>query len=60
MPVQATRFILAFGGNLILSAAGVYLLTHYLGLNYIVSKTITSIGLGVSYNYWIQKKYVFA
>jgi len=60
MPVQATRFIIAFAGNLVLSAAGIYLMTRFLGLNYIVSKTITSIGLGVSYNYWIQKKYVFA
>jgi putative flippase GtrA len=59
MPVLATRFVLAFAGNLVLSAAGVYLMTRFLGFNYIVSKTITSIGLGVSYNYWIQKKYVF-
>jgi putative flippase GtrA len=60
MPVQAARFVLAFAGSLILSAAGVYLLTRFIGLNYIISKTITSISLGVSYNYWIQKKYVFA
>jgi|SRR5579863_339414 len=60
MPVQAGRFIIAFAGNLALSAAGVYLMTHFLGFNYVVSKTITSIGLGVSYNYWMQKKYVFA
>jgi putative flippase GtrA len=59
-PVQALRFILAFIGNLILSAAGVYLFTHFIGLNYIVSKTITSIGLGLSYNYWVQKKFVFS
>ncbi len=60
MPVQATRFILAFAGNLALSAAGVYLMTRFLGLNYIISKTITSILLGVTYNYFMQKKYVFA
>jgi putative flippase GtrA len=59
MPVQAARFILAFAGNLILSAAGVYLLTRFAGFNYIVSKTITSVSLGVTYNYWIQKKFVF-
>jgi putative flippase GtrA len=35
-------------------------ITHFVGLNYIVSKTITSIGLGLTYNYWMQKKYVFA
>jgi putative flippase GtrA len=59
MPVQATRFILAFAGNLVLSAAGVYLMTRFLGFNYIISKTITSILLGVTYNYFVQKKYVF-
>ena len=60
MPVQATRFILAFTGNLVLSAAGVYLMTRFLGFNYIISKTITSILLGVTYNYYVQKKYVFS
>jgi|ERR1017187_5861621 putative flippase GtrA len=60
MPIQASRFILVFAGNLILSAGGVYLFTHFLKLNYIVSKSITSILLGVSYNYYLQKKYVFA
>ena len=57
---QALKFILVFIGNLILSAAGVYLLTHYLRINYIISKTITSVLLGVSYNYIMQKQFVFA
>jgi putative flippase GtrA len=60
MPVQVSRFILVFAGNLALSAAGVYLMTRFLGLNYIISKTFTSILLGVTYNYYVQKKYVFA
>jgi putative flippase GtrA len=60
MPVQASRFIFAFAGNLALSAAGVYLMTRFLGFNYIISKTFTSILLGVTYNYYVQKKYVFA
>src|ERR1700733_4296572 len=59
MKPQALKFILVFIGNLILSAAGVYLLTHYLGINYIISKTIISILLGVSYNYIMQKQFVF-
>ena len=57
---QVARFILVFIGNLVLSAAGVYIFTNYFGINYIISKTITSILLGVSYNYILQKKYVFA
>ena len=60
MQIQVTRFILVFAGNLILSAAGVYFFTHFLHINYIISKTITSIVLGVSYNYYMQKKFVFA
>jgi putative flippase GtrA len=60
MRIQAIKFILVFIGNIILSAAGIYLFTHYLRINYIVSKTITSVLLGVSYNYYMQKKYVFS
>ncbi len=56
---QITKFALVFFGNLILSAAGVYFFTHYLRINYIISKTLTSVLLGVSYNYIMQKKYVF-
>jgi putative flippase GtrA len=56
---QITKFALVFFGNLLLSAAGVYLFTHYLRINYIISKTLASVLLGVSYNYIMQKKYVF-
>jgi|ERR1035438_8056928 putative flippase GtrA len=57
---QVIRFILVWIGNLLLSASGVYFFTHYLNINYIISKTITSVLLGVSYNYFLQKKFVFA
>ena len=57
---QAIKFILVWIGNLVLSAGGVYFFTHYLEINYIISKTITSVLLGVSYNYLMQKKFVFA
>jgi putative flippase GtrA len=60
MRMQVTKFVLVFAGNLLLSAAGVYFFTSLLRFNYIVSKTVTSIILGVSYNYFMQKKFVFA
>jgi putative flippase GtrA len=53
------KYILVWIGNLILSAAGVYFFTHYLKINYIISKTIVSIFLGVTYNYFFQKRFVF-
>ncbi|HCL83171.1 MAG TPA: GtrA family protein [Chitinophagaceae bacterium] len=58
--VRALKFILVFIGNLLLSSAGIYFFTHYIRTNYIISKTITSVLLGISYNYWMQKKFVFS
>ncbi|MFI5153594.1 MAG: GtrA family protein [Chitinophagales bacterium] len=57
---QIIKFILVFAGNLLLSAAGVLILTKFVGLNYIISKTICSVLLGISYNYLLQKKFVFS
>lgn len=60
IPAQIIKYVLVWIGNLILSAAGVYFFTHYLELNYFISKTITSVALGLTYNYFLQKKFVFA
>ncbi len=57
--IQIMKFVIVFAGNLLLSAAGIYFFTHCLRINYLVSKTITSVLLGVSYNYIMQKKFVF-
>ena len=57
---QVIRFILMWAGNLALSAAGVFALTHYLGFQYILSKVITSVILGLTYNYILQKRFVFS
>jgi putative flippase GtrA len=57
---QIFRYIISWVGFLLLSAGGVYSLTHFVQLNYIVAKTITSVFLGLTYNYVMQKKFVFA
>jgi putative flippase GtrA len=56
---QLIKFILVYAGDLALSAAGVYFFAHCLGLHYIFSKLITSACLGLSYNYLLQKQFVF-
>jgi putative flippase GtrA len=56
---QLYRFILVYVGDLALSAAGVWLFTHWAGLYYIASKLITSVTLGMTYNYLLQKRFVF-
>ena len=56
---QVIRFMIVFAGNLILSAAGLYALTFYFKMNYLVAKTVVSVVLGTTYNYILQKNFVF-
>jgi putative flippase GtrA len=57
---QVIKYILVWAGNLLLSAGGIYFFTHFIKCNYLVSKIITSVLLGLTYNYFMQKKFVFA
>ncbi|MEP7145093.1 MAG: GtrA family protein [Ferruginibacter sp.] len=56
---QGKRYLLTWTGNMILNAAGVFLLTKYANIHYIIAKVATSITVAIAYNYPIQKKYVF-
>lgn len=56
---QMTRYVLVWGGYLILASSGVYLFTHFLHINYLVSKATVTLMLGFSYNYPLQKSFVF-
>jgi putative flippase GtrA len=58
--LRAIKFALFFLGNIILSGFGIYVFTRFLQINYIISKTLTSLLLGLSYNYIVQKKFVFS
>ena len=57
--IQLMRYFLVWLGYLTLATFGVYLLTHLGGINYIVSKITVSLFLAVTYNYPLQKKFVF-
>lgn len=57
--LRLTRFIVMWLGSLILFAIGVYVLTHYVGLYYLLSKLIVSVLLGTTYTYLLSKKFVF-
>ena len=56
---QMLKFMLIFLGNIVLSAAGIYILTSLFHVNYLISKTAISILLGLTYNYYTQKRFVF-
>jgi putative flippase GtrA len=57
---QAMKYILYWAGNILLQAAGVYFFRHFPEWSFIASKTITSIIIGLTYNYFAQKLFVFA
>ncbi|TWR30999.1 GtrA family protein [Mucilaginibacter pallidiroseus] len=60
MPKQILKYVIVWGGNAFLNTSGVFLVTHYFGLSYIISKVVVSLIVGVTYNYFLQKKFVFA
>ena len=56
---QGKRYLLTWFGNLVLNAAGVYVLIKMIGVHYLFAKIATAITVAVGYNYPVQKKYVF-
>lgn len=56
---QILKYILVWAGNLIIVTVGVFMLTHFLKLNYVLAKVLSSVLTGVSYNYIMQKQFIF-
>ena len=56
---QAIKYMIVWGGNLVLVSAGVFILTNYGGFSYLVSKITVSLIVGFFYNYTLQKRFVF-
>jgi putative flippase GtrA len=56
---QLPRFVLVWIGSMVLNVSGLYLLTHFAGINYLISKIVIAIGVAVFYNYVLQKRFVF-
>ena len=53
---QALKYLLVWVVYLLLSTAGVFLITNYGGINYIISKVIVAVTMSISYNYFLHKK----
>lgn len=56
---QALKYFVVWMGNLGLNAGGMYLLLEGTNLNYVFSKALVSLIVGIGYNYFFQKKLVF-
>ena len=56
---QVMRYVLIWTGSIILNTIGVFLVTEYLNVKYIVSKILVSFIVGISFNQYLQKQFVF-
>ncbi len=56
---QAIRYALVSTGSLILNTSGVYLVTEYFNLHYVASKVIIAVLVAISFNFILQKNFVY-
>ena len=59
MDGQMIRYMLVWMGSFVLNTAGVYLLIRGGGVQYLIAKVSVSVLVGLTYNYLMQKRYVF-
>lgn len=59
MESQAIRYLLVWGGSIFLNIGGVWLLTGIGNFNYLYSKILTAVFVGIFFNYLLQNTYVF-
>lgn len=56
----ATRYMIVWAGSILLNTYGTYWLTELSGINFIISKIIISITVGLFWNYQMQCRFVFS
>ena len=56
---QGVRYLVVWLGSMLLNAGGVYLLTELLHANYLISKVVVSLVVGIGFNYFMQLHFVF-
>lgn len=57
--IQVQRYFLVWSGNFLLNAGGVWAITQSTELSYLTAKIIVSFVLAFTYNFFLQKHFVF-
>jgi putative flippase GtrA len=57
--IEIFRYLIVWTGSILLNTLCVYLFTDILRIYYLFSKVITSVFIGVFFNYYFQNTYVF-
>lgn len=56
---QMFRYVLVWAGSFLLNYLGTRFLTEFTQMRYSVIKVSVSIMVGITYNYFLQKRFVF-
>ena len=56
---QGGRYLGVWLGSMLLNATGVYFCTQVLHINYVISKIVVSLLVGIGFNYLLQRHFVF-
>lgn len=56
---QAKKYIVVMAGSFLLNVGGVYLMVEVFHFQYIFAKVIVAIIVGVGFNFFLQRLYVF-
>ena len=59
LSIQAIKYLIVWGGSILLNTIGIYLIVENTSIEEIVSKIIISITIGVCYNFLMNKYFVF-
>lgn len=59
MREQAFKYALVAAGSLLLNTIGVYIVTEFTGIHYFYSRIIVAVVIAVTYNFFLQKNFVF-
>lgn len=57
--IQLLKFVIMVAGSIALKSSGTYLFTNWTNLNYKISRIIVDIIVSLSFNYVLQKYWVF-
>ncbi|MCF6364858.1 MAG: GtrA family protein [Bacteroidales bacterium] len=56
---QALKYILVWGTSIFLNTYGLYLFVEYLNFHYIISKVIVAVIIGIGFNFFMNKYFIF-
>lgn len=56
---QALKYVLVWGMSILLNTLGLYLVVEYIGLQYILSKIIVAIVIGIGFNFFMHRNFTF-